>query len=229
MLRRLALFFLLSCFATTIWAQPNPPSEDKKAEAEAAVAEAQTAYAAQEYEKALSFFTKAYGLYPAPALLFNIAQCYRLTNHDKEALENYKLFLAAEPNTPYAAEVQGRITELEAKLAKEEVKPSFFTRFRVPLALLGASAALGGIGFGVGFSSGLFENGEGCPGDLSRFGGCPGAYVALSAIVLADAAWLTAGGVAIHSLIKSPKPEKVSLSVSPSHKSAALRFTFSGF
>lgn len=230
MVRRLALFFFLSFFATSVWAQSSQPS-DKRAAAEAAVGQAQAAYAAQDYPKALASFEEAYRLYPVPALLFNIAQCYRLMGQDEEALKNYKRFLSEQPDTPYAAEVQGRIKELEEKLAVKPT-PSGRSKLMLPLAIAGVGAVSGGVSLGVGFSTGAIQIGPlgeaGCtlqPGQVE----CPGSNVVTVSAIIADASFLIAGGLLAYKLLVSPRSEKTALSISPSRSGAVLTFTYSGF
>lgn len=82
-------------------------------------------YSEKEYDKAIERFEKAYKAYPDPKLYFNIAQSHRLLGHDREALENYRKFLAAIPaisefdeekKQNMTAEVRKKIRALEENL-----------------------------------------------------------------------------------------------------------------
>lgn len=55
-----------------------------------------------------------------PALLYNIAQSFRLANEPDKALFFYKSFLSSVPDTPNREEVNGRIAELERVVAEQK-------------------------------------------------------------------------------------------------------------
>src|ERR1043166_5211370 len=68
-------------------------ADDAKARAQALYKQGQSQYEAGDYAAALDSFQQAYDVLPAPALFFNIAQCYRkVQNHAKaiELLERYE-------------------------------------------------------------------------------------------------------------------------------------------
>jgi tetratricopeptide (TPR) repeat protein len=85
-------------------------------------------YAEKEYDKAIERFEKAYKAYPDPKLFFNIAQSHRLLGHDREALENYRNFLAAIPTISEFDEEkkQNLTTEVGKKIRalEESLKPA---------------------------------------------------------------------------------------------------------
>ncbi|MBA3542296.1 MAG: hypothetical protein H0T79_21955, partial [Deltaproteobacteria bacterium] len=56
-----------------------------------------------EYAKAIAAFKEAYVLAPSDALLFNLAQSYRLHGDCEDAAMMYKRFLASEPSADAAA------------------------------------------------------------------------------------------------------------------------------
>jgi len=51
-----------------------------------------------DYPSAISAFTEAYALAPSPALLFNLAQAYRLAGRCDEAVVMYNRYLASDPD-----------------------------------------------------------------------------------------------------------------------------------
>lgn len=55
------------------------------------------AHDAHDYAGAIAAFTEAYALAPAPALLFNLAQAYRLAGRCDDAAVMYRRFLASSP------------------------------------------------------------------------------------------------------------------------------------
>src|SRR5207248_8579217 len=82
----LALVLVLGAHATH--AQP-------KADADRAYAEGQTLYASGDYLAAAAKFERAYQLDPDPAVLFNIAQAYRLGKDCAHAGSRYRDYLSA--------------------------------------------------------------------------------------------------------------------------------------
>src|SRR5262245_32790342 len=77
-------------------------------------------YELGEYEGAITSCKRAYDLTRSPALLFNIAQAYRLKNDPEQALHFYQTFLRLKPDAKNRAEVEGRINELEKLLAERQ-------------------------------------------------------------------------------------------------------------
>jgi tetratricopeptide (TPR) repeat protein len=73
----------------------------------------QEAYATGSYERALEYFERAYALSPRARLLYNIATTADRMRADARALEAYRAFLAAEPETERRAEVEARIAFIE--------------------------------------------------------------------------------------------------------------------
>lgn len=64
------------------------------------------------YQEAVKEYEAAYSLREDPALLFNIAQAYRLDGDNQNAIRVYKSFLHRMPDAPNRAEVERRIAEL---------------------------------------------------------------------------------------------------------------------
>lgn len=59
-------------------------------------------YEKRQYGRAIAAYRKAYALVPAPGILFNLAQAYRLRGDCKRAYRAYKNFLAVVTDTPEA-------------------------------------------------------------------------------------------------------------------------------
>jgi tetratricopeptide (TPR) repeat protein len=76
----------------------------------------QDAYATGSYERALDYFERAYALSRRARLLYNIASTADRMRADARALEAYRAFLAAEPETERRAEVEARIAFIEGLL-----------------------------------------------------------------------------------------------------------------
>jgi tetratricopeptide (TPR) repeat protein len=80
----------------------------------------QAAYDVEDFDTAVKEYKAAYVAKAVPALLFNIAQCYRrLGEKDPKnyasALRYYRQYLKKLPNAANASQTQGLIAELEAK------------------------------------------------------------------------------------------------------------------
>lgn len=96
-----------------------PARADNKDDAKAAFAEGQQRYAAGEYLVAADKFETAYALDPDPAYLFNVAQAYRFGNACAKAAAAYHKFLAAVPNPPNKAKVDGFVEQAEDCASKQ--------------------------------------------------------------------------------------------------------------
>jgi len=76
------------------------------------------AYNLGQYAEAATEFQAAYRLYLDPALLFNIAQAYRMNGETEKALNGYRAFLrTAPPGTRDRSQAERWRQELERKLA----------------------------------------------------------------------------------------------------------------
>ena len=73
-----------------------------------------------DFTKAIENYKKAYELKPDVVFLYNIAQAYRLALDLPQALFFYKSYLRNSPQAPNRVEVENRIKEIEATLAKQK-------------------------------------------------------------------------------------------------------------
>src|SRR5262249_20893086 len=71
------------------------------------------AYDLGKYVEAAHEYEQAYDAKDAPALLFNVAQAYRLGDDYKNALRAYRAFLRRMPRAPNRVEVEARIADLQ--------------------------------------------------------------------------------------------------------------------
>lgn len=76
-------------------------------------------FEAKSYELALVEFQKAYDLYPAAGLLYNMGQCHLFLRDWEQAIERFESFLAKKPDTPYRADIERLIGEARAELEKQ--------------------------------------------------------------------------------------------------------------
>jgi tetratricopeptide (TPR) repeat protein len=128
------------------------------------------AYSAGQYEVALERFQDAQGLYPSPNFHYNLAQCYEALERLQPAIDSYRAFLRAVPDTPDRAHIESKIARLEKRLASAKdgaaVPPTTqpgppidrqaARRARTMIVAGSALTAVGGaIGLGGGLSFGL--------------------------------------------------------------------------
>ena len=94
-------------------ARAQDPARADQERSRALYDEGSRAYKAGDYPKAIERFLAAYDLSHVPAILFNVAQAYRLQGACDRALEYYRRSLTEEPNAANRAEVEERIDEMQ--------------------------------------------------------------------------------------------------------------------
>jgi len=70
---------------------------DARAQAKAQVKKGQLDYKLARFEEALADYSRAYELYPAPALLFNLGQCHRNLKNYERAIFFFEGYLREQP------------------------------------------------------------------------------------------------------------------------------------
>lgn len=83
----------------------------------------QTAYDAKKYDDAIAAWSQSYELSHLPALVFNLAQAYRLKGDCDDAVTNYKKFLELDPKSKQRPAAEGFIKDLEPCPVAEPPKP----------------------------------------------------------------------------------------------------------
>jgi hypothetical protein len=68
---------------------------------------------AGDYAKAIAAFTQAYAMAPSPALLFNLAQAYRLQGNCDDAALMYRRYLATNPRPDGRALAEDQLAKVE--------------------------------------------------------------------------------------------------------------------
>jgi tetratricopeptide (TPR) repeat protein len=99
----------------------DPPADDAAARVHArAIAlfeQSVEAYRAGRFADAATMLREAYGLEPAPVLLYNLARALDADGQLVEARDAYARYLAAEPNADQSATCARRIEVLDAQIA----------------------------------------------------------------------------------------------------------------
>ena len=76
------------------------------------------AHDAGDYAGAIAAFTQAYAMAPAPALLFNLAQAYRLQGNCDDAAVMYRRYLDTDPSPEVRALVENHLSTVERCMHK---------------------------------------------------------------------------------------------------------------
>jgi tetratricopeptide (TPR) repeat protein len=71
------------------------------------------------YPEAIKEFEAAYELKNDPALLYNLAQSYRLAGNSEQALHFYRTYLRYVPKAPNRAEIESRIAQLDQLVSQK--------------------------------------------------------------------------------------------------------------
>ncbi|HEY4223765.1 MAG TPA: hypothetical protein VGO62_20550, partial [Myxococcota bacterium] len=109
------LKWILVAVALVLAPVARADDDPNKAAAQAAYHDGETAYDKGDFPAALTAFQHAYDLAPIPALLFNMAQCYRKLNDHAHALDTLEKYQQLEKNVPAQ-----RRKELKSQLASEK-------------------------------------------------------------------------------------------------------------
>jgi tetratricopeptide (TPR) repeat protein len=112
--RLVALVIVLA--AQTAVAQPSTP--DNRTRALQLFDESATLYKNGEFEKAAELLREAYGLYPEPLLLYNLARALESVGDLGGAVENYERYLAEATQIDDRAAIERRVVTLKEQLAR---------------------------------------------------------------------------------------------------------------
>jgi hypothetical protein len=104
-------------------ARAEPSAADKKRAGELATESAKH-YKRGEFEVSVTLLRKAYGLYPEPNLLYNLARSLEGMGDKQGALDSYKQYLASAQRIDDRRAIERRVSLLERELAD---KPAIVT------------------------------------------------------------------------------------------------------
>ncbi|HET6611632.1 MAG TPA: tetratricopeptide repeat protein [Kofleriaceae bacterium] len=94
--------------------------EQRKAKSQMLYREATTQYNLGNFTKAIDLYKKSYAAWPAPVLLFNVAQAYRINGNCKDAIFFYQRYLALEKKVPSRAQIERLVDRLKVDCKREE-------------------------------------------------------------------------------------------------------------
>lgn len=112
--RAWALLTAFACFTASV-----AHAESDPAKAREHFKSGTKAYDLGRYLDAAREYETAYEIHDEPALLYNIAQAYRLGGENVKAMRAYKAFLRRSPKASNRAEVEQRIVELQRVVGEQ--------------------------------------------------------------------------------------------------------------
>lgn len=121
------LVCLVALLPTLAPAAKKPPTSEAARQEAAALVHYQAGmvhYNVGDFDLAIDEFKLAYEISSAPALLFNIAQAYRLKKDHDPAIHAYRSFLRLQPNAPNRGDVEALIRECERASAAQIIAPT---------------------------------------------------------------------------------------------------------
>jgi len=110
-------------------------SADQKQEMRQHYEKATRAYDIEKYGEAVDEYQKAYEIGGDPAMLYNIAQAYRLNKQLPDALHFYRRYLQRSPNARNREDVERKINDLEQSIEakrKTDEAAAAAARLRAP-------------------------------------------------------------------------------------------------
>jgi hypothetical protein len=116
-MQRLATGIILLVLVGVPPARAAQPEAEKQARRSFDRAEAH--FKAGLFAEALAEYQAGYDQAPLPGFLINIAQCQRRMGDLKQARNTYRKFILVAPDSPYVAEVQNLIAELDRLIESE--------------------------------------------------------------------------------------------------------------
>jgi len=84
---------------------------------------ASRAYDVQKFQEAIEEYQKTYEISGDPAMLFNVAQAYRLNGQPQESIYYYRRYLERSPTASNRAATEQKIAELEKVLSEGKATP----------------------------------------------------------------------------------------------------------
>lgn len=113
------LFVLVHIVLASLLLAQAPTSDVSSEQARQHIVGGNRAFDLGRYDDAIAEFQKAYLIKDVPALLYNIAQAYRLSARPEEAMRFYQKYLTKSPNASNREDVEQKIATLR-KIAEAQ-------------------------------------------------------------------------------------------------------------
>lgn len=110
------LWVVVVCCASSASAQ------DARQQAREIAAEATQHYNMGRFDEACAEYQRAYDVFAAPQLLFNLGQCNRELGNHERAVFFFERFLEQMPNAPNVETVRGLIDDVRAAMEREAAR-----------------------------------------------------------------------------------------------------------
>jgi tetratricopeptide (TPR) repeat protein len=137
--------WLLAIFLTCAWGFAAPAdaggSTTRKAAAKAEVQKAQVHYKLGRFDQALEAYSRAYELFNAPALLFNIGQCHKNLRDFERAIFFFEGYLREESNPNPRTRALAQELIAESRVEIERRRPAVATASKAAVATASKAAA----------------------------------------------------------------------------------------
>ena len=117
-MRAVAILVAVALVAAPRAARSDDPVSSIPAKARTLADRGRAFHDAGDYPQAIAAFTQAYVIAPSPALLFNLAQAYRLQGNCDDAALMYRRYLATNPDPGQRALAELHLTNVERCLHK---------------------------------------------------------------------------------------------------------------
>lgn len=117
--RRWRRLFAALLFASLVAGPSTAHASARKLdEARALLERARVHYSEGDYEAAAGLFLAAWERHSVPALLFNVAQSFRMSGRQEEARDWYERYISEVPDAPNRREVELRIDQLTRSIER---------------------------------------------------------------------------------------------------------------
>ena len=97
-------------------------AQDARQQAREIAAEATRHYNLGRFDQALIEYQRAYDVFAAPQLLFNLGQCNRELGNHEQAVFFFERFLEQMPEAPNVETVRGLIVDVRAEMEREAAR-----------------------------------------------------------------------------------------------------------
>jgi tetratricopeptide (TPR) repeat protein len=111
-------FFVVAAMVAPMAARADDGRDGVPTKARTLADRGRAAHEAGDYTSAITAFTRAYVMAPSPALLFNLAQAYRLQGNCDDAALMYRRYLATNPSPEERALAETHLASVERCLRK---------------------------------------------------------------------------------------------------------------
>jgi tetratricopeptide (TPR) repeat protein len=116
--KRLALIVALAVVLVPLAVRADAATTSVPARARTLAERGRAAHSAGDYAAAIAAFTQAYAMAPAPALLFNLAQAYRLRGDCDDAALMYRRYLDTDPSPEVRSLAENHLVTVERCMRK---------------------------------------------------------------------------------------------------------------